>query len=270
MYRAMHSRGSQQMLSDIRNSINKALESTFPEWTWCETHRRIVSHNSIVHMGEDSLHKCSTCPASTLTKDARSVYPVLQRLPGSLQDLLAMREEWSEVHEEMIKTLGKVQNDIHSVTEGAMASSSSLADQELRLWQVYSIAAFDVVRQHLIHTVFIPRVQMLAEGKERNEVLALIRKETPTAASYLDFLVDWTSDAVTHNGGSNDGNQLFCFEHNKLGDLLPIKGFDAYVSTCWICPIHQSSHAGSRLRIEEARFVSKFVDASDIQHVKRL
>jgi hypothetical protein len=262
LYRSMHSNNSQMIPIEIKNNLTQTLESVFPEWTWCEKHHRITSAHQ---MGERHPH-CSTCPISWSSVYNKS----MTRIPTTLEQLKEIRQEWHDSHTEMIKLARKVRKDDGSVTEGAMASSATALTAETHLWQIYTIVAFDIVRRHLIESVFEPNVSQLAKGIKQTEVAAMIRKTSPTAAMYQEFLVDWTTDAATHHGGSNPVNQLFCFEHNQLGDLMPIQGFDAYNSSCWICPLKQTNGLVSRVRLAESSAMSDFVSAKDITILHRV
>lgn len=269
LYRAMAHAGihkGQRIPTDVQQSISQVLQNSFPEWTWCEIHGRILDNKTNMAGPRDPA--CGTC----------SVQPVMEAytsscesVPSNFDQLVAVRTEWSSAFEELSHIKEKVELDGQRVTDSGMGIYASLDKKELQLWQAYSVVVFDIVRRHIIRSEYTPRVVQIAQGKPKSDVIVSAKKQSPNLEKYERLLVDWTVDAVSHSGGMRPVNQLFCFVHNRVGDMVPVQGFDGYDSSCWICPLavdrSQSNHS-SRFRLTASTSTSTFVESKDITLLK--
>lgn len=252
----------------MQQEISQVLQNSFPEWTWCEVHKCIRDNKTNMTGGRSK--DCGTC----------SIQPALEAytsscesVPSNLEQLEAVREQWAEALDELMRIKSKVEADGHRVTDSGISTYTEMDRRELELWQAYSVVVFDVIRRHVIRAEYIPRVNQIATGTSREQVIADMHKKSPNLGNYERLLVDWTVDAVTHNGGMNPVNQMFCFLHNRVGDLMPVQGFDGYHTSCWICPLASEQASGqqsSRIRLTHAVSTSTFVNPKDITHLKRV
>jgi hypothetical protein len=259
------SNGAQRAPTNVQQSIAQVLQNSFSEWTWCERHGRILDNKT--NMTGSRNKECGVC----------SIQPVMdaytaacETVPSNLNELLAVREQWVEAFEDLVEIKTKVEADGQNITDSGIGLYSSIDKQELQSWQAYSVVVFDLVRRHLIRTEYTPRINMIAKGRSRDEVIASMKKDSPTLEQYERLLVDWTVDAVAHSGDMRPTNQLFCFVHNQVGDMVPIQGFDGYDTSCWICPLalERSQQNSSRVRLTEAKSMATFVASKDITLVK--
>ena len=214
--------------------------TSFADWAYCNMSRRATAHAQIVEREplmapEQYSTECGRCPVNGQCAVA-PVWTGQRAPPRTPEEAAAVRAAWVAAKERLAAEVVLLGARRTTHADPASLTLPMAATQgERDAWIGYMMAAFDVVRAHVVS-----RYLAVHNGGGA--------KPTPNLPRYERYLRDAADDIVARNGTHVNRSRfqagaavstarLFCFRHNRVGHMFPLLGFNAYDIGCFICPL---------------------------------